>query len=51
MAQRGRPRKNPPTVETPVTEKKKVGRPRKTPAIELHPELQQITEEIKQKLE
>ena len=27
------------------------GRPRKTPAIELHPELQQITEEIKQKAE
>ena len=51
MAQRGRPRKNSPTVEAPVTEKKKVGRPRKTPAIELHPELQQITEEIKQKAE
>jgi hypothetical protein len=37
MAQRGRPRKNPP--EPPSTEKKKVGRPRKTPIIELHPEL------------
>jgi hypothetical protein len=37
MAQRGRPRKNPPTVEVPSGEKKKVGRPRKNP--ELHPEL------------
>jgi hypothetical protein len=39
MAQRGRPRKNPPTVEAPPTEKKKVGRPRKIPVVELHPEI------------
>jgi hypothetical protein len=39
MAQRGRPRKNPLPTEPPSTEKKKVGRPRKTPIVELHPEL------------
>ena len=51
MAQRGRPRKNPLPTESPSGEKKKVGRPRKTPIVELHPEIKQITEEVKQKAE